>query len=26
MTIPLEQIPATRVDITIIGGEVGYRR
>ncbi len=26
MTVPLEQIPATRVDITIIGGEVGYRR
>ena len=26
MTIPLEQIPATRVDVTIIGGEVAYRR
>ena len=26
MTIPQEQIPATRVDVTIIGGEVGYRR
>ncbi len=26
MTIPLEQIPATRVDITIVGGEIGYRR
>lgn len=26
MTIPQEQIPAARVDVTIIGGEVGYRR
>lgn len=26
MTIPMEQIPATRVDVTIVGGEVRYRR
>lgn len=26
MTIPEEQIPATGVDVTIIGGEVNYRR
>jgi predicted amidohydrolase YtcJ len=26
MTIPAEQILQTRVDVTIIGGEVGYRR
>ena len=26
MTIPMEQIPATRVEMTIVGGEVRYRR
>jgi hypothetical protein len=26
MTIPDSEIPATRVDVTIVGGEVKYRR
>jgi predicted amidohydrolase YtcJ len=26
MTLPLEQVPTARVDVTIVGGEVRYRR